>query len=57
MLDTTAEENALFIRAAKIPKNVVSGGHYVEFARELDIVVEFGIRKSDVRRCHVDEVA
>jgi hypothetical protein len=56
LFDTTAEKNALFIRAAKIPKHVVSGGH-MEFARALDIFAEFGIRKSDIRPCHVNEVA
>ena len=56
VFDTTTEENALFIRAAKIPKHVVSGGH-MEFARALDIFAEFGIRKSEIRPCHVHEVA
>ena len=52
MFDTTAEKNALFIRAAKIPKNEVSGNH-MEFARELDIFAQCGIRKSEIRPFHV----
>ena len=53
---TKAEKNTLVIRAAKIPKNVVSGGH-MEFARELDIFAEFRIRKSEIRSRHINEVA
>jgi hypothetical protein len=53
VFDTTTEENALSIGAAKIPKHVVN----MEFARELNIFVEFGIRKSEIRSCHVNEVA
>ena len=53
---TTVEENALVIRAAKIPKNLVSGGH-MEFARKLDIFAEFRIRKSEIRSRHINEVA
>jgi hypothetical protein len=48
VFDTTTEENDLFIRAVKIPKHVVSGGH-MEFDRELNIFAEFGIHKSEIR--------
>ena len=37
---TTTKENALVIRAAKIPKHVFSGGH-MEFSGELNIFAEF----------------
>jgi hypothetical protein len=53
VFDTTTEENA---SAAKIPKHVVSGGH-MKFDRELDIFAEFGIYKSEISPCHVNEVA
>ena len=52
---TTVEENAPFIRAVKIPKNLVSGGH-MEFVRELDIFAVFRIRNSEIRSCHINEV-
>ncbi len=56
VFDTKTEENALFIRAAKILKHVISGGH-MKFSRELNIFAEFGTRKSEIRPCHVHEVA
>ena len=39
VFNTTTEENALFIRAAKISKHMFSGCH-VQFARKLDIFAE-----------------
>jgi hypothetical protein len=56
VFDTTTEENALFVSAAKIPMHMVSGDH-MEFARELNIFAKFGIRKGELRPCHVNEVA
>ena len=56
LFETTDEENALFIRTMKIPKNVVRGGHR-EFVREFDIYAEFGINESEIMSCRVNEVA
>jgi hypothetical protein len=37
---TTTKQNALLIRATKIPEHVFNGGH-IEFSGELNIFVEF----------------